>query len=65
MYGEKKNNTSLIIFAVLAAFGLMTALMVVAPNMAQARPAPGGPGFGPCFNPGIAKGHGGSVPTCP
>jgi hypothetical protein len=29
-------NTTLLIFAVLAAFGLVTALVVVTPNMAQA-----------------------------
>jgi hypothetical protein len=33
-------NTTLLIFAVLAAFGLVTALAVVTPNMAQAAGPP-------------------------
>jgi hypothetical protein len=55
-------NTTLIIFAVLAAFGLVTALTVVAPITAHAQGLGGNPGFGKCNNPGINRGHGN--PNC-
>jgi hypothetical protein len=47
-------NTPLVIFAIVAALGLVTATatLVVIPNIPQAQ-ASGNPGYGRCNNPGL------------
>jgi hypothetical protein len=54
------NNTTLVIFAVVAAFGLMTALLVAQPNIPQAFAQ------GQSFNKLRACAHGGDdrAPQC-